>query len=131
MSQKAIEVILARHLASYLGMPIIVVDPAGTLLFYNEPAELILGLRFEETGAMPLEEWASLFVPTDEHGLPLPRETRPLIIAVTERRPAHREMWLQGADHVQRHIELTAFPLLDQAGRHLGAIAILWEVQDS
>jgi hypothetical protein len=26
-----------RQLASYLAMPILLVDPVGTLLFYNEP----------------------------------------------------------------------------------------------
>ena len=35
MLQKAIEVILMRQLASYLAMPIFVVDPDGNLLFYN------------------------------------------------------------------------------------------------
>lgn len=50
MSQKEIEVILARHLASYLAMPIFLVDPEGTLVYYNDPAEKILGLRFAETG---------------------------------------------------------------------------------
>ncbi len=34
--QQEIEMILARQLASYLVMPIFVVDPAGTLVFYNE-----------------------------------------------------------------------------------------------
>ncbi len=34
-----IEVILMKQVASYLAMPIFVVDPSGTLLFYNEPAE--------------------------------------------------------------------------------------------
>jgi hypothetical protein len=35
MAQKEIEVILTRQLASYLAMPIIIIDPLGTLLFYN------------------------------------------------------------------------------------------------
>lgn len=50
MSQKEIGVILTRQLASYLAMPIFIVDPTGALLFYHEPTEQILGLRFEETG---------------------------------------------------------------------------------
>ena len=48
-----IQIILIRQLAGYLGMPLFLVDPKGDLLFYNEPAEAILGRRFEETGAMP------------------------------------------------------------------------------
>ena len=50
MSQKEIEVILTRQLATYLAMPIFVIDTQGTLLFYNESAEAILGRRFDETG---------------------------------------------------------------------------------
>ena len=34
MAQKEIEVILTRQLASYLAMPIIIMDSVGTLLFY-------------------------------------------------------------------------------------------------
>jgi len=65
---KEIEVILTRQLASYLATPIFIVDPTGTLLYYNEPAELVLGRRFEETGEMPIEEWSTIFVPVDDDG---------------------------------------------------------------
>ena len=53
MSQQEIEVILSRHLAECLAMPIFIVDPAGNLIFYNEPAEAILGQNYNETGMMP------------------------------------------------------------------------------
>ena len=129
MAQKEIEVILTRQLASYLAMPIIIIDAAGTLLFYNEPAEVILGRRFEETGELSADEWAQLLVVTDEHGTPLAPERRPMLIALTERRPVHCELWGQGLGHVRKHVEITAFPLIGQAGRHLGAVAIFWEVQ--
>jgi PAS domain-containing protein len=56
MPQQEIEMILVRQLASYLAMPIFVVDPQGTLVFYNEPAELLLGRRFEETGEMSIAD---------------------------------------------------------------------------
>ena len=52
MSQQEIEVILARQLAEYLNMAIFIVDPSGDLLYYNEPAEAILGSRYVETGPM-------------------------------------------------------------------------------
>ena len=130
MAQKEIEVILTRQLASYLAMPIIIVDSSRTLLFYNEPAERILGIRFEETGEVPADEWMAATLVTDEGGTPLAPEMRPLMIAVTERRPTHGDMWLQGLDHVRRHIEITAFPLIGQAERHLGAMAIFWEVKE-
>ena len=128
-SQKEIELILARQLASYLVMPIFIVDPQGNLIYYNEPAEVILGRHFEETGEMPVEVWSTLFNPTDETGKPLAPESLPLVIALTEHRPAHRDMWIQGLDGVRRLIEVTAFPINGQAERYLGALAIFREVK--
>jgi PAS domain-containing protein len=129
MAQQEIEVILTRHLASYLAMPIILIDSQGTLLFYNEPAEMILGSRFEETGEIPADEWVNALVITDAQGTPLAPEARPLLIALTEQRPTHQEIWIQGWDRVRRHIKITAFPLIGQANRNLGAVAIFWEVK--
>ncbi len=63
-----IQIILTRQLAAYLSVPLFLVDPKGNLLFYNEPAEAILGRRFDETGAMPLEEWSSAFTRFDDEG---------------------------------------------------------------
>ena len=127
MAQKQVEMILMRQLASYLAMPILLVDPAGTLLFYNEPAEGLLGRRFDETGEMPLEQWATIFPATAEDGSPLPADARPLVIALQKRRAAHRGFWIRGLDGVSRRIEATAFPLEGQGGRNLGAVAIFWE----
>jgi hypothetical protein len=127
MSQKEIEVILTRHLASYLAMPIFILDPKDALIFYNES----LGLRFEETGAMPADEWTSAFTPTDAQGTPLTPQTLPLRLALAERQPSHGTFWVHGVDQVRRHIAVTALPLIGQAGRNVGAVAILWEVKGS
>jgi PAS domain-containing protein len=128
MPQQAIEVILMRQLASYLAMPIFLVDPAGNLLFYNEPAEALLGHRYEETGGVPFAEWARIFQPTSEDGSPLPSEALPLVIALQQHRATHLAFQIRGLDGVVRKIEATAFPLEGQGGRHLGAVAIFWEV---
>src|SRR3954454_20647786 len=127
MAPQEIETILARQLASYLAVPIFLVDREGTLIFYNEPAEGILGQRFDETGAMPLTEWSTLFAPTDDDGATVPPDALPLAIAVAERRPAHLTFWICGLDQVPRHIQVTAFPLIGQLDRYLGAIALFWE----
>lgn len=96
MAQKPIEIILMRQLAGSLEMPIFLVDPAGALLFYNEPAEQILGMRFDETGEMPASEWATRWHPTGVGGALLSPEALPLMIAIAERRPAHGELWIRG-----------------------------------
>jgi PAS domain-containing protein len=131
MPQQAIEMILMRQLASYLAMPIFLVDPAGNLLFYNEPAEALLGHRYEETGGMPLAEWAQVFQPTSEDGSPLPLEALPLVIALQQHCAAHLAFQIRGLDGVHRKIEATAFPLEGQGERYLGAVAIFWEVRAS
>jgi len=125
-----IEVILSRHLAEYLAMPIFIVDPAGSLLYYNEPAEEVLGYRYIETGTMPASEWSTIFSPMDEDGNPLPPEELPLIMAINEQHPAHKSFWIKGMNGSLRKLEVTAIPLIGQAERFLGAIAIFWEVSE-
>ena len=129
MSQKPIELILLRLLSSSLAMPIFIVEADGTLVFYNEPAERILGTRFDETGAMPASEWSTIFVPTDERGGALEPGSLPLMIAMREQRPAHGSFWIHALDSVPRHIEVTAFPLVGHEGI-LGGVAIFWESRD-
>jgi PAS domain-containing protein len=128
LGQQDIQVILMRQLANGLAVPAFLVGPNGDLLYYNEPAEDILGRRFEETGAMAEAEWSRLFVPTDETGTPLPPSSLPLVIAMNEGRPSHRPFWIRGLDGVHRFIEVTAFPLIRQDGRSAGAVALFWEV---
>lgn len=123
-----IQIILARQLAGYLSVPFFLVDPKGTLLFYNEPAEVILGRRFDETGVMPAEEWASAFTPLDEAGEPLPPEKLPLMVTLTTRRPAYRKLVIRGLDGVVRPIEVTSIPIADLENKFLGAAALFWEL---
>ena len=122
-----VELILMKQVASYLAVPIFLVDPAGTLLYYNEPAEFLLGERYDETGEMPLEEWGTVFSPTDRSGMPLAPEALPLAIAVQQGHPAHGQISITGLDGVARHLSITAFPLVGQSNRNLGAVAIFWE----
>ena len=122
-----VELILMKQVASYLAVPIFLVDPAGTLLYYNEPAEFLLGERYDETGEMPLEEWGTVFSPTDRSGMPLAPEDLPLAIAVQQGHPAHGQISITGLDGVARHLSVTAFPLVGQSNRNLGAVAIFWE----
>jgi PAS domain-containing protein len=130
MPQKPIELILIRRLASYLSIPMFVVDADGTMLFYNEPAEALLGRTFDEAGEMKMEAWSTMFLPRDEHGDALPPEALPLFVAIRERRPAHRIIRFTGLDGVSKRIEITAFPLEGQGGRHLGAVAAFWSVDN-
>ena len=50
MAAYEIEIILNRQLADCLSIPVFITDTKGTLIYYNEPAEEILGKRYDETG---------------------------------------------------------------------------------
>ena len=123
-----VELILIRHLASRLAMPVFVVDRAGDLVFFNEPAEAVLGRRFEEIRSMPFEDWTTAFLPTDA-GQPLSVDELPLVIAVRRGVPAHRTFAIRAADGAERTIETTAFPLLATGGDLVGAVAMFWETR--
>jgi len=126
----SIQIILTRQLAGYLSVPTFLVDPKGTLLFYNEPAEELLGRRFDETGAMPAEEWSTIFAPVDRQGEPIPPAELPLMIALHDRRPAHERFFIRGLNGVGRHLEVAAIPILGIQGELLGAIALFWELSE-
>ena len=116
-----------KQVASYLAIPIFLVDLAGTLIFYNEPAEALLGRRFDETGEMPLEEWGTVFVPVDAEGTVLAPQELPLAVALAERRPAHGRFSITAGDGMRHDLAVTAFPLIGQNERELGAVALFWE----
>ncbi len=121
MPQREVELILVRQLASYLTLPVFVVDLKGTLIYFNEPAEPLLGVRDDETNDLLLDEWIAALGPTDEHGTALEAGELPLVQALKEQRPRSGRVWAHG-----RAIDVTAFPLSGQAGRDLGAVGLFW-----
>ena len=127
-TSKAIQIILARQLASCVAMPILLVDAEGTLIFYNEPAEAILNARFEETGEVSAEEWNTMVAVTDEDRKPIPPEDRPMRVARLQRRAVSRPIWLKSGGGEWRHLQVTAFPLIGEGGQLLGVMDIFWEI---
>jgi PAS domain-containing protein len=127
MTQKDIELILLRQWASQLMMPIFLTGADGRLLFYNEPAEVLLGVRFDEAGEMPASRIARLFKTKNEDGSPMATEELPLMVALTERRPVHRVVRYEGLDGRARKVEVTAVPLTGHGLRDLGAVVFFWE----
>jgi PAS domain-containing protein len=125
-----IQIILMRRLAEYLSVPLFLVGPNGDLLFYNEPAEAILGRRFDETGAMSAKEWSSAFTPEDSEGHAVPPEDVPLMITITKKRPAYQRFFIRGLDGVRRHVEVASIPIAGLDGDFLGGVALFWEVSD-
>jgi PAS domain-containing protein len=122
--QKNLVLIMAREFASKL-----ITDGDGDLVFYNEPAEEILGRRFAEAGELRAEEWSSLWKLHDLEGKPMPLERTPGGIALLERRPVHRDLCLTGLDGVVHQISATAFPLMATPDDLVGMVAIFWKRQ--
>lgn len=127
MATNHIEIILTRQLADCLTIPVFLTDPEGNLLFYNEPAEELLGKRYEETGRMPVEEWSTIFKPVDRDGKRLRPEELPLVKTLTHQRPEHGTFWIESLEGEKNEISVTAYPLIGRPDRFLGAVAIFWK----
>jgi PAS domain-containing protein len=127
MAQMPVELILFRQLATSLAVPVVLVDGAGDIVFVNEAAERVLGVRLEDFDTLPFATWTTAFRPRDQAGEAVVPDALPLVVAVTERRPAHGPLVIHGADGVERTIEVTAFPLEGGRGRLLGGVAMFWE----
>ena len=126
-AQRHLVLILARDFASRLATAVFLVDTEGNLIFFNEEAERVLGQPFVEGRDMPAATWSTHFSPVDADGQPLPLDSLPLGIALTEHEPAHRAIRIAGSDGATRDIEVTAFPLFAHADEFVGAVAIFWE----
>jgi PAS domain-containing protein len=127
VTQKPVELILARNLMSSLSTPTFLVDEGGVLVFYNEAAGVLLGKRFEEIGKVGPDEWGTVFGPIDAEGRPIPYEELPLVIAVRQGRPAHSRFTIRSTDGALHEIEVSAFPILTAHGSR-GGMAIFWPV---
>jgi PAS domain-containing protein len=125
VTQRPLELILARNLMSALSTPAFLVDEGGVLVFYNEAAGMLLGKRFEELGTVGADEWGALFGPFDESGAPIPYDELPLVVAVRNGRPAHADFEISSADGARHQVEVSAFPILTPHGSQ-GAIAVFW-----
>ena len=121
-----IEIILNRQLADCLSVPVFIVNKEGDLLFYNEPAEQILGRRFEDTGELQAEEWSTMFTPMDDQGKLIPRDQLPLVRALTEQKPAHKSFWIKSLDGSKHKISVTSYPIIGRSKKFSGAVAIFW-----
>jgi PAS domain-containing protein len=129
-SQHNLVLILARDFASRLATAVFLVDPQGSLVYFNEAAEDVLGQRYAEGVSMSAREWSTAFEPVAADGTPLPLGDLPLGIALSRREPAHSAIRIVGRDGVTREIEVTAFPLFAHADEFVGAVAIFWQRPD-
>ncbi|HEY3385116.1 MAG TPA: PAS domain-containing protein [Saprospiraceae bacterium] len=121
-----IEIILNRQLAECLAIPVFITDTVGNLLFYNEPAEDILGKRYEDTGEMPVEVWGTIFKSKDESGKLLDPEELPLVKTLLNQLPYFKSFWIESLQGTTIKISVSSYPIIGRAGIFHGAVAIFW-----
>ncbi|HJQ76175.1 MAG TPA: PAS domain-containing protein [Acidimicrobiia bacterium] len=126
MPQQPLEMILLRQLASYLTIAIWMMDADGNLVYYNEPAEGLLGVQFDDVGPIHADQLADTFRATDLAGVPLADTSLPIVVALTKQRPTHGEIRFCGMDGVWRDVEISAIPIEGQDNRLVGVFATFW-----
>jgi PAS domain-containing protein len=124
---KNVVLILAREFATRLATAMFIADEEGRLVFYNEPAEAVIGRSFAEMGEVDAESWTGLLQIEDLDGEPMPLEERASGIAFFQRRAAHQMLRMTGLDGVNRIVSSTAFPLFAHADEFVGIVLIFWE----
>jgi len=124
---KSLPLILARELASNLATPMFLIDAGGTLVFFNEAAELLIGRSFAELGEIPALEFGAVLELTERDGSPVRRRDTAAGIAFFQRRPAHRTLMATGYDGVRRLVDTTAYPLFAPTDAMHGVVAVFWE----
>jgi PAS domain-containing protein len=129
MGAYGIELILMRQLASCLAMPIAISDTSGQVIYLNEPAESLLGMRVETVRPLAVARIAERLRATDLDGKPLTSSELPMRFAIENRQPMHRKFRIVGPDGVERELEATAFPLVSQSGEHVGTVSVIWETR--
>lgn len=125
--QRNLILILARDFASRLATAVFLIDGRGTVIYFNEAAERLLGTRFVEGRDMTADDWSTRYRPRDANDKPVSLEDMPIGVAFQRQEPAHSALRIDGADGVEHFIEVTAFPLLAHTDECVGAIAIFWE----
>lgn len=125
--QKSLPLILAREFAANLATPLVILDADGTFIFFNEPAERLIGQTSAEIGNLPEREWRAQFSAHRLDGTPVDTEDQPTAVARRERRPTHDTLVYTMPDGQRRTLSVTAIPLLGREDEYAGIVAVFWE----
>lgn len=126
---RSLPLILARELAANLATPMFLLDATGTLVFYNDAAELMLGRTYAELGVVTAEEFGAMLQLADVDGTPLRRRDSPAGVAFLNREPSHRRLQATTLDGRRDTFECTAYPLFGKADEMHGVLAVFWKAK--
>jgi PAS domain-containing protein len=128
-AHKSLPLILAREFASNIATPVTVMDENGRLVFFNEPAERILGRTRAEVGELAPPDWWQIFTVERLDGGEVALDEMPVGIAHRDRCPAHDTLAFRTPAGDRHEIEVTAFPLLGKDESYFGVMAVFWELR--
>jgi PAS domain-containing protein len=127
---RSLPLILARELAANLATPMFLLDEEGTLVFFNDAAELMLGKTYSEVGAIAGTDFGDLLQIEYEDGSSMLKRDSPVGIAYNRREPAHNRLLatpLGGG--AKQTWEVTAYPLFGRTGDMHGVLTVFWEAK--
>jgi hypothetical protein len=128
---KHLVLILARELAANVATPMLIVDADRTLVYFNEPAELLLGETFATTGEMSVREWGSRYEPERLDGRAYSLDEFPITTALRAARPAHDILRFTAGDGVKRTVTVASYPLLARSNDFAGVVTLFWESSEA
>ena len=106
---------------------VIVVDEHGRVERSNRTAVELLGPEIE---TLPLEEWAARFAIHNAEGRPLSGAELPLARALRGERLRRATYVVRSAWGTERHLSMSAGPILTAGGEEKGAAIVLRDVSD-
>ena len=129
-SEPSLPLILARELAANLATPMFLIDSGGTLVYFNEAAELLLGKSYGEIGGITALEFGTMLNLENVDGTPMRRRDSPAGVAFYEREPAHRTLLATTLDGTRQPFEVTAYPLFGHVGDMHGVLTVFWRAKE-
>jgi hypothetical protein len=124
---RSLPLILARELSANLATPMFLLDGTGTLVYFNDGAELMLGRTYAELGAVTADEFGAMLQLADVDGTPLRRRDSPAGVAFINREPSHRRLVASTLDGRRETFECTAYPLFGKEDQMHGVLAVFWK----
>jgi PAS domain-containing protein len=127
---KSLPLILARELAANLSTAMFLLDANGTLVYFNDAAETIIGRSFAELGEIAANEFGEVLHMATPGGETIRRRDSPAGVAFLQHRPSHQVLYVTGYDEKRRLVEATAYPLLGAAKEMHGVVSVFWQLPD-
>ena len=125
----SLPLILARELAANLATPMFLIDREGSLVFFNEAAEILIGKTYAEVGAITANEFGAMLDLGHPDGTPMRRRDSPAGVAFFQHEPAHRTLLATTLGGTRELFECTAYPLFGRVGEMHGVLTVFWQAK--